>query len=72
MVLLGSLAHGACFVPDSDVDRVVEGLAGEDDAEEIIGDRSVDLIELETARGSLRRAVERYGAELWLKGGGKW
>jgi len=57
-------------VPDSDVDLAVEGLIGEDYwrawrlAEEIIGDRPVDLIEMETAGESLRRAIQRYGVEL--------
>ncbi len=70
VILFGSLAHGAWFVPDSDVDLVVEGLAEKDYweawrlAEEIIGDRAVDLIELEMAGESLRRAIERYGVEL--------
>jgi len=70
VVLFGSLAHGAWFTPDSDVDVVVEGLGG--DAywqawrllEEMIGNRPVDLIELETAGESLQRAVQRYGVEL--------
>ena len=70
VILFGSLAHAAWFTPDSDIDLVVEGLVG--DAywqawrllEEIIPDRPVDLIELETARESLRRAVRRYGMEL--------
>jgi len=70
VVLFGSLAHGAWFMPDSDVDLAVEGLTGADYweawrlAEEMIGDRLVDLIELETAGDSLRRAIERYGIEL--------
>ncbi|MGQ9554223.1 MAG: nucleotidyltransferase family protein [Anaerolineae bacterium] len=29
VVLFGSLAHGAWFTPDSDVDMAVEGLSGE-------------------------------------------
>jgi len=70
VVLFGSLAHAAWFTVDSDIDLGVEGLA--DDAywqawrlvEEIIGDRSVDLIEIETAGESLKRAIERYGIEL--------
>jgi predicted nucleotidyltransferase len=55
---------------DSDVDLVVEGLAGEDYwrawrlIEEIIADRPVDLIEIETAGESLQRAIRRYGVEL--------
>jgi predicted nucleotidyltransferase len=70
VVLFGSLAHAAWFVPDSDVDLAVEGLIADDYwrawrlAEAIIGDRLVDLIEIETAGESLRRAIERYGVEL--------
>lgn len=70
VVLFGSFAHAAWFTADSDVDLAVCGLSGEDfweawrTAEEIIGDRPVDLVELETAGESLRRTVERYGKEL--------
>ena len=70
VVLFGSLAHAAWFMPDSDVDLVVEGLAGDDYwqawrlVEEIVGDCPVDLIEIETAGESLRRAIQRYGVEL--------
>ncbi|MCD6336043.1 MAG: DNA polymerase [Candidatus Latescibacteria bacterium] len=70
VVLFGSLAHAAWFSADSDIDLGVEGLAG--DAywqawrmvEEIIGDRRVDLIEIETAGESLKRTMDRYGIEL--------
>jgi predicted nucleotidyltransferase len=70
VVLLGSLAHAAWFEPRSDVDLVVEGLAGGEywrawrAVEAIIGDRPVDLIEIETAGQSLQGAVQRYGVEL--------
>jgi predicted nucleotidyltransferase len=70
VILFGSLAHAAWFMPDSDVDLVVEGLPGDDYwqawrlVEEIIGDRPVDLIEIESAGESLRRAIQRYGVEL--------
>jgi len=70
VLLFGSLAHGGWFVPDSDVDLAVEGLASDDYwaawrlVEEVIGDRPVDFIEVETAGESLRRAIERYGIEL--------
>lgn len=70
VILFGSLAHAAWFMPDSDVDLVVEGLVGDDYwqawrlVEEIIGDRPVDLIEIETVGESLRRAIQRYGVEL--------
>ena len=70
VVLFGSLAHAAWFVPDSDVDLAVEGLRGQAYwegwrlVEEIIGDRPVDLIEIEMVGESLRKAIERYGVEL--------
>ena len=70
VVLFGSLAHASWFVRDSDVDLAVEGLDNEDYwhawrlVEEIIGDRPVDFIEIETAGESLKRAIERYGVEL--------
>lgn len=70
VVVFGSLAHAAWFVSDSDVDLAVEGLAPKDYwqawkmVEEIISDRSVDLVEIEAARESLRQAIERDGIEL--------
>ena len=70
VVLFGSLAHAAWFMPDSDVDLAVEGLAGDDYwrawrlVEEIIGDRPVDLIEIEMVSESLKRAIQRHGIEL--------
>jgi len=70
IVLLGSLAHGSWFTRESDVDLAVEGLGSDDywrawrAVEDIIAEREVDLIEIETATDSLRRAVERYGVEL--------
>ena len=70
VVLFGSLAHAAWFAPDSDVDLAVEGLAPDAFweawrlAEEMIPDRPVDLIEIESATPSLRKAIERYGVDL--------
>lgn len=70
VILFGSLAHAAWFTPDSDVDLVVEGLMSDDYwrawrlVEEIIADRPVDLIEIETAGESLQRAIRRHGVEL--------
>jgi predicted nucleotidyltransferase len=70
VVLFGSLVHAAWFMPDSDVDLAVEGLAGDDYwrawrlVEEIIGDRPVDLMEIEMVGESLKRAIQRYGMEL--------
>lgn len=71
VLLFGSLAHAVWFRPDSDVDLAVEGLRGAEDywlawqaVEEVIDDRPVDLIEIEAAGESLRRAIQRYGVEL--------
>ena len=70
VVVFGSLAHAAWFSPDADVDLAVEGLRAEDYwqvwrvAEEIIGDRSVDLIDLATAGTSVVLAIQRHGIEL--------
>ena len=70
VILFGSLAHPSSFVSDSDVDLAVEGLVADDYwkawglAEEIINDRPVDLIEVERASESLRRAIRRHGIEL--------
>lgn len=70
VVLFGSLAHAGWFVSDSDVDLAVEGLAHDDYwevwrvTEEIIKDRPVDLIDMETASDSLKKAIARYGLEL--------
>jgi len=70
VILFGSLAHAAWFTPDSDVDLAVEGLNGRDywrgwkSVEEILENRPVDLIDLEFAGESLRRAIERHGVEL--------
>ena len=70
VILFGSLAHAAWFMPDSDVDLVVEGLASDVYwqawrlTEEIIADRPVDLIEIEMVSESLQQAIRRYGVEL--------
>ncbi len=70
VILFGSLAHGAWFTPDSDVDLVVEGLAGADcwqawkAVEEVLGGCPVDMIEIEGVGESLQRAIERYGVDL--------
>lgn len=70
VVLFGSLTRDAGVARARDVDLAVLGLppnlfwrAGSM-AEEIVGDRPVDLIPLEEASESLRRAVERDGVEL--------
>jgi predicted nucleotidyltransferase len=69
--LFGSLAQPFWFKEISDVDLAVEGLKSGKDyweawqvIEEIIADRSVDLIETETAGESLRHAIQKFGSEL--------
>ena len=70
VIIFGSLAHDAWFMPDSDVDLAVEGLQGQDYwdawrmAEEMIGDRPVDLIEMETVSESMKKAIDRHGVVL--------
>jgi uncharacterized protein len=70
VILFGSLAHGAWYLDDSDIDLAVEGLQGADFwaawrlAEDIIAVRPVDLIDYEAASDSLRAAIERSGIEL--------
>jgi predicted nucleotidyltransferase len=70
VVLFGSLAHISWFTSGSDVDLAVEGLDTKEYweawrlAEEIIGDRPVDFIEIEAAMESLKQAIKRYGVEL--------
>ena len=70
VILIGSLAHASWFTPDSDVDIVVEGLSSRfywgawKVFEDEIGDRPVDLIDLETAAEPLKRAINRMGIEL--------
>lgn len=70
VILFGSLANATWFKMDSDVDVAIEGLAKDAfwDAwrllEDSIFDHPVDLVEIETASESLRRAIQRYGIEL--------
>jgi predicted nucleotidyltransferase len=70
VILFGSLAHTSWFMPDSDVDLAVAGLAATDFwsawkvVEEVIEDRPVDLIEIDEAGDGLRGAIERHGIEL--------
>ena len=70
VILFGSLMHLGWFGPESDVDLAVQGLGWKEFckawsiAEDLIGDRPVDLIDLDTVGESLMRAIERYGVEL--------
>jgi len=67
VILFGSLAHDEWFTPRSDVDLAVEGLSADNYweawrvLEELITDRVVDLVALETARESLRKEIQEYG-----------
>jgi predicted nucleotidyltransferase len=70
VILFGSVANADWFASDSDVDMAVEGLSPANYweawrlAEEIINNRPVDLIDMETAKDSLLRAIYKYGLEL--------
>ena len=70
VILFGSLAHESWFVSGSDVDLAVEGIETKDywqawrDVEEIIRDKSVDFIEMETVGDSLRMSIEKHGLEI--------
>jgi|WetSurMetagenome_2_1015567.scaffolds.fasta_scaffold1091257_1 predicted nucleotidyltransferase len=70
VILIGSLAHGAWFTQDSDIDLVVEGLPDGLYMKawrflgELIPGRPVDLIAIESAGESIKRAIGRYGIEL--------
>lgn len=70
VILFGSLAGTDWFIPDSDVDLAVEGLTTDNFwhawriVEDVIGDRPVDLVEIETASEALRNAIQKYGLEL--------
>lgn len=70
VVLFGSLAHEAWYDPGSDVDLAVWGLAHHaywqawGAVEEIIKDRTVDLIQFESAPRPLQTAIERKSVEL--------
>jgi predicted nucleotidyltransferase len=70
VLLFGSLAHEAWYASDSDVDLAVQGLSAHDYwrawgvIEDIITERSVDLVDLDAAPASLRRSIERDGVEL--------
>jgi predicted nucleotidyltransferase len=70
VILFGSLARTESFYPQADVDLAVEGLTGDDYweawrvLEEIIVDRPVDLVDIETASRSVLDAIQHYGTEL--------
>ena len=64
VIVFGSLARGGWRTSVSDVDLAVEGLKGDyweawGVVEDAVGDRRVDLVELEAASPSLRAAIDR-------------
>ncbi len=70
VILFGSFAHHAWFRPDADIDIAVVGLPvcnfwdAWKTVEEIIADRPVDLVDMETAVIALKQSVKRHGIEL--------
>jgi uncharacterized protein len=70
VILFGSLAHTSWFSRESDVDLAIEGLTSDAywrawrAVEDVIADREVDLIEIETASNAIRGTIERHGIEL--------
>lgn len=74
VVLFGSLAYAERATPDSEVDLAVQDLPADRYwaawriAEEIVGDRLVDLVALEQASEPLRRAIKRDCVELRTSG----
>ena len=70
VILFGSLARTESFYAESDVDLAVEGLNEADYweawrmVEEIIRDRPVDLVDVETASPSVLKAIQRHGTDL--------
>jgi predicted nucleotidyltransferase len=70
VILFGSLVHAAWDTAASDVDFGAEGLSAEaywkawGALEDVFPERGVDLVDLDTARDSLRQAIRRGGKEL--------
>ena len=70
VILFGSIAHEAWFREDSDLDLAVEGLGAEDYweawamVEDMIHERPVDLIEIESATDSMKKTIFRHGVVL--------
>lgn len=68
--LFGSLANRSWFERTSDIDIAVSGMPQSNYwqawkmVEDVIKDRSVDLVQLEEASPSLLRVIERDGIEL--------
>jgi predicted nucleotidyltransferase len=70
VILFGSIAHEAWFREDSDLDLAVEGLGAEDYweawamVEDMIPERPVDFIDIESATDSMKRTISRHGVVL--------
>lgn len=69
VLLFGSLAAAPRSASGSDVDLAVEGLEAREYwrawklAEDMIGDRAVDFVDVESVSDSLKKSIERYGVE---------
>lgn len=67
VVVFGSLAHGDCFTPWSDIDMAVWGLRPEDTlralgaAMDMGTPIPVDLVDISTCRPALRAVIELEG-----------
>ena len=70
VILFGSMAHEAWFLPDSDIDLAVEGLLPAnywkawEMAEQMIPNMAIDLIDIESATASLKKSIDRHGVVL--------
>lgn len=69
VILFGSLAHGAWFSTDSDIDIAVESTGDAywkawSAVYAAFPDRKVDFVDLDMASESLKRSIVRYGVDL--------
>ena len=70
LILFGSLAHGAWFHANSDIDLAVVGLAPDvfwqawSAVDRLGPDFEINLVAVESASSRLRTEIERYGVEL--------
>ncbi len=70
VIVFGSLVHDRCFTRWSDVDLAVAGMTWPtylhawSAVEELNKEIAVDLVEIETASGGLRRVIEQEGVPL--------
>ena len=70
VILFGSLAHERWFDEYSDVDIAVDGLKGSDywlawrEIQEVLKNRKIDLIDIETVSKSFQHAIESKGIKI--------